>query len=114
MTLAALLQAGDHPISRDVCVGIKRGIRHLHRLGFSHNDINPYNIMFKSDGTPVIIDFDSCARIGEKLVKGGGWEDQIYEFASPANDYSALEKLEEIINSRKENKCQDKPHLNRQ
>src|SRR5271170_2135920 len=64
ITLAALLRAEDYPISWDVCAGLERGIRHLHSLGFSHNDVNPYNIMFKSDRTAVIIDFDSCARFG--------------------------------------------------
>jgi serine/threonine protein kinase len=99
-TLADWLQAECQPISRDVCADIERGIQHLHSLGFSHNDINPYNIMFKSDGTAVIIDFDSCARFGVKLVKQGGWNDEIYEYASPANDCSALGKITEIIDSR--------------
>ena len=103
MTLEDRLLDRGHTVGRHVCLGIRRGIQHLHRLGLSHNDINPYNIMFKSDGTPVQIDFDSCAYIGEKLHKGGGWEDQIYEYASPANDYAALKKIEEIIDSLWEN-----------
>jgi serine/threonine protein kinase len=97
MTLADCLLDRRYSVGRDVYHGIKCGIQHLHRLGLTHNDINPNNIMFKSDGTPVLIDFDSCAYVGEKLVKGGGWEDQIYEYASPANDYAALKKIEEII-----------------
>lgn len=102
-TLATRLNE-DYPLDRDdICRGIKLGIQHLHRLGLSHNDINPYNIMFKSDDTPVIIDFDSCQIIGEKLLKGGGWGDQIYEIASPENDYTALEKIQEIIDTGQEN-----------
>ncbi|KAI0561420.1 serine/threonine protein kinase [Gracilaria domingensis] len=47
--------------------GIKRGIEFLHDVGYAHNDINPANIMFRDDGTPVIIDFDACVPIGEEL-----------------------------------------------
>lgn len=102
VTLATRLEE-DYALDRDdVCRGIKLGIQHLHRLGLSHNDINPYNIMFKSDDTPVIIDFDSCQIVGEKLLKGGGWADQIYEVASPENDYAALEKIQEFIDASQE------------
>ena len=55
--------------------------------------------MFKSDGAPVLIDFDSCAHVGENLVKVGGREDQYYTHAAPMNDYTALKKIEDIINS---------------
>jgi hypothetical protein len=58
---------------------------------------NPYNIRFKSDGTPVIIYLDSCQMPGRELVKGGGWEDQIYKIASFENDYSALKKLKRLL-----------------
>jgi hypothetical protein len=53
--------------------------------------------MFKLDGTAVIIDLIPHARIGEKLVKGGG---QFYEFTSPENDYSGLKHIEESIDNR--------------
>ena len=74
-TLADRFSCPHDLVEPEIALAIRRGIEHLHRLGITHNDINPYNIMFKSDGTPVIIDFDSCAHVGEKLVKGGGWED---------------------------------------
>jgi len=79
-----------------MCIGIKSGIEHLHSRGFSRNDVNPYNIMFKLDGTAVIIDFDSHPRIGEKLVKGGA---QFYEFTNPEKDYSGLKHIEESIDN---------------
>jgi hypothetical protein len=47
--------------------GILAGIHHLHSLGLVHNDITPSNIMFEGDGTPVLIDFDSCRKVGESL-----------------------------------------------
>jgi serine/threonine protein kinase len=47
--------------------GIAAAIHHLHSLGITHNDITPSNIMFKEDGTAVLIDFGSCRKIGEPL-----------------------------------------------
>ena len=97
-TLADRLSDQDDLVELEVTLAIRRGIEYLHRLGIMHNDINPHNIMFKSDGTPVLIDFDSCAHVGEKLVKGGGCEDEDYTHATPMNDYTALKKIEDIIN----------------
>ncbi len=57
---------------------IKDGIRHLHGLGLVHTDINPFNIMLDTNGKPIIIDFDSCQKVGEQLgLKAGteGWMD---------------------------------------
>lgn len=100
-TLDAKLNNGQS-IDREIfCSGIKRGLEHLHGLGFSHNDINPHSITFKSDGTSVIIDFDSCQVIGEKLMKGGGREDQIYSAADPENDWTGLGKIKEMIDREK-------------
>jgi hypothetical protein len=48
--------------------GIANGLQFLHdTLGLVHNDINPANIMLDDNGHPVIIDFDSCAEIGQDL-----------------------------------------------
>lgn len=99
-TLAVRLNDLDRPVHQDKCCNaIKRGIEHLHSLGIIHNDLNPYNIMLKSDDTPVIIDFDSCRRDGDKLVKGGtmGWADESVEYASPKNDYDGLKRIFEAL-----------------
>ena len=74
------LNKGDFPSTRHGVVDANRarvyledilkGIRHLHSLGLVHNDINPANIMLDNNGTAVLIDFDSCRRVGESL--GGG------------------------------------------
>jgi serine/threonine protein kinase len=62
---------------RERCInGIQSAVRHLHSLGYAHNDISACNIMFDSSGTAMLIDLDSCAPIGEKVKKGGvvgGW-----------------------------------------
>lgn len=44
----------------------------MHTLGYGHNDINPRNILFDKNGTAVLIDFDSCCPLGEKLGTKSG------------------------------------------
>ncbi|KAG6023046.1 hypothetical protein E4U19_004589 [Claviceps sp. Clav32 group G5] len=86
---------------KDVCIeGIERGVRHLHSLGIVHNDINPANVMFDELDRPVIIDFDSWQREGQKLgFKGGSldWSIQGTEYARFENDFHGLSKLREFI-----------------
>ncbi|RDA83126.1 hypothetical protein CP532_2729 [Ophiocordyceps camponoti-leonardi (nom. inval.)] len=75
--------------------GVEDGIRHLHKLGFVHNDINPSNIMLCND-TAVIIDFGSCRRLGASLDGVGRtyeWYDEKAEFAAPQNDLNALDEI---------------------
>ena len=80
------------------CVeGVRKGILHLHQLGLCHNDLNPSNIMFREDDTPVIIDFDSCQRLGETLtLKLGtdGWSDFRRDISTVENDMRALVEIE--------------------
>jgi serine/threonine protein kinase len=76
--------------------GILAGIHHLHSLGIVHNDITPSNIMFEDDGTPVIIDFDSCQEIGESLNQTKtthGWHDSEVQTALEKNDLDAFKAL---------------------
>jgi len=85
---------------------IEDGIRHLHKLGLAHNDINPSNVMMNND-IPVIIDFDSARPIGEKLGSKAGtfkWELEGAEFSEPANDFYGLEKIQEVVFQFKEEK----------
>jgi serine/threonine protein kinase len=89
-------------LSPDTCSKIENGIAHLHSLGLVHNDLNPLNpanIMFSEDDIPVIIDFDSCRREGENLLKAGtpGWSDESAIVADRANDYYGLKKIKEAI-----------------
>ncbi|CAI7597124.1 unnamed protein product [Penicillium palitans] len=76
--------------------GIARGLKHLHRLGIVHNDINPCNIMFQGD-TPVIIDFDSARPYGHDLSlvkRTHGWHDERAKVALPMNDLTALLEIQ--------------------
>jgi serine/threonine protein kinase len=69
-TLSDAVRSGaalDHNI---ILSGIAKGLQFLHdsdTLGLVHNDIKPTNIMPDDKGHPVIIDFDSCAKIGQDL-----------------------------------------------
>jgi serine/threonine protein kinase len=83
---------------------IQEGIKHPHSLGFVHNDIKPANIMVQADETLVIIDFDSCGRIGDKLgVKAGteSWTDSTVVVSEEQNDYFGLEKIKEWLSKQK-------------
>ncbi|KAG6055616.1 hypothetical protein E4U17_002846 [Claviceps sp. LM77 group G4] len=88
-------------LDKDLCIeGIERGVRHLHSLGIVHNDINPTNIMLDELDNPIIIDFDSWQREGQKLgFKGGSldWSIEGTEYARFENDFYGLSKLREFI-----------------
>jgi len=78
-----------------VLAGIRSGLGHLHSLGLVHNDINPRNIMFDGEQA-VIIDFDSCRKIGEDLGNVGctyEWCDETTKQSVVENDLSALEEI---------------------
>ena len=56
---------------------ISRAARHLHSMGYIHDDINPNNIMLDEDNRAVLIDFDLSKKIGDvREGKSGtyGWE----------------------------------------
>ncbi|UKZ61447.1 uncharacterized protein TrAtP1_002712 [Trichoderma atroviride] len=78
-----------------VLEGVERGLRHLHKLGIIHNDINPSNIMLKGN-VPVIIDFGSCQKEGESLEGIGRtyeWFDERVQLSLCRNDFDALEEI---------------------
>ncbi|CAD6455019.1 77982519-ae02-4e40-975c-d06788f28172 [Sclerotinia trifoliorum] len=84
--------------SIEACLdGVRAGIHHLHSLGIIHNDIAPSNIMFDPDGTPILIDFDSCTMVGESLYKikrTHGWHDPEVQKAVEKNDLNAFIELQ--------------------
>ncbi|KAG6058018.1 hypothetical protein E4U32_004826 [Claviceps aff. humidiphila group G2b] len=101
-TLDERMEVGT-PFDKDLCLeGIERGIRHLHSLGIVHNDINPRNIMFDEMDRPVIVDFDSWQGNGKELgIKKGttDWWIEGTEFARFENDFYALSKLREFMDT---------------
>ena len=100
MNLKERVTEDSRPFDTDLILcGIQEGIRHLHSLGLIHCDINPANIVMNGD-TPVIVDFDSCRRNGEKLgIKGGtlNWTREDFEFARPENDEYGLSKIRDFL-----------------
>ncbi|KAL3962996.1 hypothetical protein ACCO45_004519 [Purpureocillium lilacinum] len=79
--------------------GIEAGIKHLHSLGSVHNDINPSNIMISDDDAAVIIDFDSCVKIGGRagaanIKRTPGWyKKNSSSLDDVNNDFAALQEL---------------------
>jgi serine/threonine protein kinase len=50
-----------------ILIPIMGGLEIVHKLGFIHRDIKPDNIIIRSDGSPVLIDFGSARQaLGEK------------------------------------------------
>ncbi|RNJ55870.1 hypothetical protein D7B24_007963 [Verticillium nonalfalfae] len=75
---------------------IELGLRHLHSLGFNHNDLNPANIMITEDDIPVIIDFDSATAPGASLQnvkRTHGWFDHRVVVSQQSNDLDALAEI---------------------
>jgi len=90
------------PLDIDIgkCIkGIADALVHLHDQGYCHNDVKPDNIMLKADGTPVLIDFDSCLPISQVLGKGTtpGWRDDASKTSSVKNDWLGLALVEEHL-----------------
>ena len=42
--------------------------KNTHSLGFVHNNLNPGNVIITEGDTVVIIDFDSCVKLGELVA----------------------------------------------
>ncbi|KAI1104787.1 kinase-like domain-containing protein [Jackrogersella minutella] len=78
---------------------LESAIHHLHSLGWAHNDLNPTNVLVAEDRRPILIDFGSAHRIGEKLTMSRGtkgWIDcemKDYTTSETRHDTSALAKL---------------------
>lgn len=80
-------------------ISLESAIRHMHSLGWAHNDLNPANIVLTREGRPILIDFGSARRIGEELASSRGtkgWIDcemEDYTTSEARHDISALDKL---------------------
>jgi serine/threonine protein kinase len=79
----------------EVMEAIVSAIVHLHSLNLAHNDINPENIMLDDKCRPVLIDFGSCQKEGQRVLSGGtpGWVIKDFVTSSKAHDFFALGKL---------------------
>ncbi|KAK0654862.1 kinase-like domain-containing protein [Cercophora newfieldiana] len=98
--LRELLKKGKAVNKERILKGLESSVRHLHSLGLAHNDINPSNVMMvdEASGEPVLVDFGSCHKIGDKLTASGGtpgWTEDgdDYTHSKVSNDTSALDKI---------------------
>jgi len=57
------LPESDADVARYM-LAVCAGAAELHRLGFVHRDIKPANVLFREDGSPVLIDFGLAKHIG--------------------------------------------------
>ncbi|KAL2843165.1 kinase-like domain-containing protein [Aspergillus pseudoustus] len=73
---------------------LKPAVDYLHSLGLAHNDPNPQNIMVREeeDGSPVLIDFDSCQPFGKRLQPSGteGWYENPFFTSEKEHDVYIL------------------------
>ncbi|KAJ0160275.1 hypothetical protein CTA2_8237 [Colletotrichum tanaceti] len=71
---------GGPPLDKAAFLGaLESALAHLHTLGLAHNDVNPANILVSETGMPVLVDFDSCRPIGQRLLHSRGtpgWTDE--------------------------------------
>lgn len=100
----SLLEYCDTPafkeLDKDVLyVAVESAIRALHSIGLAYNDIYPGNIMIKDDGSPVLIDFGSCRRVGEELRSCGspGWFKEDFSTSEIEHDEYSLGVLKKFL-----------------
>jgi serine/threonine protein kinase len=87
---------------------LRRAVNYLHSIGVSHNDICPQNVMVK-DGSPVLVDFGSCRRTGERMAASGvsiGWKEEGDDYLTSKNshDICGLEKIGRWIAGKQQQK----------
>ncbi|KAL2023336.1 hypothetical protein VTK56DRAFT_3074 [Thermocarpiscus australiensis] len=79
---------------------LESAVRHLHSNSLAHNDLNPHNILVNDSGMPVIADFGSCRKVGEKLATTRGtpaWIEgspEDYTTSEEGHDLFAIEKIQ--------------------
>lgn len=103
-TLNERLEHDCNTIGIEKCLtDIRMGIAHMHQVGYAHNDINPRNVMFDSDGKAVLIDFDSCRPLGNKLGRKSGTKGFYIKSATTSekqNSYYGLAMIERNLKER--------------
>ena len=65
------LPSSDRDVARFL-LALCDGVGHLHALGLVHRDIKPGNILFRPDGSPVLIDLGLVKDLGEEAGAPSG------------------------------------------
>ncbi|PYI00259.1 hypothetical protein BO78DRAFT_424672 [Aspergillus sclerotiicarbonarius CBS 121057] len=83
-------------LMKDGLKGVLAGIRHLHRNGMMHNNINPSTIQLTWHETPVIVGFGCTRSVGASLrnfKRAPHWHDPKVQVSMQDNDLEAYEEL---------------------
>ncbi|KAL1849088.1 hypothetical protein Plec18170_007747 [Paecilomyces lecythidis] len=98
--LEAYVKDGVGPLDKPSFMNaLESSLRHVHALGWAHNDLTPANILVNGNRMPVLIDFGGCQPIGSRLkyIRGTkGWIDgkiEDYTTSDEQHDLSALDKI---------------------
>ncbi|KAI1103362.1 hypothetical protein F4804DRAFT_333334 [Jackrogersella minutella] len=96
--LSDFLEYGNTVDKEQIMSGLESAVRHLHSIGLAHNDVKPRNIMVDEKiGEPILIDFGSCHKIGDKMTSSrgtDGWlEEDDYLISKESRDITALDKM---------------------
>ncbi|KAL2683280.1 hypothetical protein Neosp_007750 [[Neocosmospora] mangrovei] len=85
---------------------IEAGLKHLHSLGFAHNDLNPSNVMVDAEDRLIIIDLGSARPFGQVLNQGGtpGWCDGFQRTSCVANDEIGLRLMKDYFQKHEKKK----------
>lgn len=91
---------------KKILEGLESALRHLHSLGWAHNDVNPTNVMVNETGEPILVDFGSCRKIGDKMGASrgtSGWAEDgdDYTLSKASHDLHGLEKIRSWLESTK-------------
>ena len=98
---------GKYPLprGRDLFMStLRAGLKHIHNtLGYICCDCKPDNIMLKSNGEAVIIDFNSCLPIGApmRVARTPGWCDPEAYHATKGVDDDAVSDIGEWLSKRR-------------
>ncbi|KAI0408043.1 kinase-like domain-containing protein [Xylaria palmicola] len=99
-TLNSYLQSGYTLQDKELFIeSLESAIHYIHSLGLAHNDLNPTNVLVAEDRAPILIDFGSARKTGDKLSTSRGtkgWIDgemKDYTTSETRHDTSALTKI---------------------
>jgi serine/threonine protein kinase len=96
MVLKVKFDASCHPLpdKEKLLQGSEAGIRHIHSIGYVHNNVHPTNLMVLDDGTLVVIDFNMLTRKGDMQYGGRlEWSDQEVNVASEKRDWDGMQEI---------------------